>query len=58
MENDSLDMIALAVLVRWLGYQLAQRYEHILVERLSTQPDKALIPLARLGASTFDRLFS
>ena len=49
-EDLPLDISALSVLARWLGLGLARRYEQVLSERLSTQPEQALVGLARVAA--------
>ena len=49
-EDMPIDTASLSVLARWLGVQLARRYEQVLTERLSTQPDQALMGLARVAA--------
>jgi len=49
-DDMPIDRTALSVLSRWLGVLLARRYEHVLTERLSTQPDQAIMGLARVAA--------
>ncbi|MCX7116756.1 MAG: HEAT repeat domain-containing protein [Legionellales bacterium] len=49
-DGKPVDPDSLKVLVRWLGYQVARRYEQALTERLSLNPEKAMKGLAQWGA--------
>lgn len=49
-RTESIDLTAFAVLARYLAIQIARRYEQAITERLSVEPAKALMGLARVGA--------
>jgi hypothetical protein len=52
INDDSalVDSEILKVVAIWLGYHLASRYEQVLTERISTNPEEAILGIARTAA--------